>query len=107
MRISFQIGHDRHVLSEIYGIKIEPFTPKLYDPDKDIDDLELSLRSQRCLKRAGLRTLGDLAQLSIEDLYKVRNLGKTCLGEVVNKLIELGVESPITSNLNQSRKNDS
>lgn len=54
-----------------------------------IEELELSVRSYNCLKRAGIATVEDLANKSQEDMMKVRNLGKKSLDEVTNKLIAL------------------
>ena len=59
--------------------------------EKSIDDLELSVRSYNCLKRAGINTVGELTQKSEDDMMKVRNLGKKSLDEVKLKLIELGL----------------
>ena len=56
-----------------------------------IEELELSVRSYNCLKRAGISTVEDLAKKSQEDMMKVRNLGKKSLDEVTNKLIDLGL----------------
>lgn len=56
-----------------------------------IEELELSVRSYNCLKRAGIATVEDLANRSQEDMMKVRNLGKKSLDEVTNKLIALGL----------------
>ena len=56
-----------------------------------IEELELSVRSYNCLKRAGISTVEDLANKSQEDMMKVRNLGKKSLDEVTNKLIALGL----------------
>jgi len=56
-----------------------------------IEELDLSVRSYNCLKRAGINTLGELVQRDEEDMMKVRNLGKKSLEEVVNKLAELGL----------------
>ena len=56
-----------------------------------IEELELSVRSYNCLKRAGIATVEDLANKSQEDMMKVRNLGKNSLDEVTNKLIALGL----------------
>lgn len=56
-----------------------------------IEELELSVRSYNCLKRAGIATVEDLANKSQEDMMKVRNLGKKSLDEVTNKLIVLGL----------------
>ena len=56
-----------------------------------IEELELSVRSYNCLKRAGISTVEDLTNKSQEDMMKVRNLGKKSLDEVTNKLIALGL----------------
>ena len=56
-----------------------------------IEELELSVRSYNCLKRAGISTVEDLANKSQEDMMKVRNLGKKSLDEVTKKLIDLGL----------------
>ncbi|MGB9791934.1 MAG: DNA-directed RNA polymerase subunit alpha [Thermacetogeniaceae bacterium] len=56
-----------------------------------IEELELSVRSYNCLKRAGINTVGDLVQRTEEDMIKVRNLGKKSLEEVEKKLKELGL----------------
>ncbi|MDD2443388.1 MAG: DNA-directed RNA polymerase subunit alpha [Desulfotomaculaceae bacterium] len=54
-----------------------------------IEELDLSVRSYNCLKRAGINTVEELIQRNEEDMMKVRNLGKKSLEEVVNKLDEL------------------
>lgn len=59
--------------------------------EKSIDDLELSVRSYNCLKRAAINTVGELTQKSEDDMMKVRNLGKKSLDEVKIKLGELGL----------------
>lgn len=51
-----------------------------------IEELDLSVRSFNCLKRAGINTLGDLVNKTEEDMMKVRNLGRKSLEEVMNKL---------------------
>lgn len=56
-----------------------------------IDELELSVRSYNCLKRAGINTVGELVKNTPEDLMKVRNLGRNSYLEVMAKLKELGV----------------
>ena len=55
-----------------------------------IEELDLSVRSFNCLKRAGINTVEDLINKSEEDMMKVRNLGRKSLEEVVNKLASLG-----------------
>ncbi len=56
-----------------------------------IEELELSVRSFNCLKRAGINTVEELTHKSEEDMMKVRNLGKKSLDEVKQKLDELGL----------------
>jgi DNA-directed RNA polymerase subunit alpha len=56
-----------------------------------IDELELSVRSYNCLKRAGINTVEELCNKSPEEMMKVRNLGKKSLDEVLAKLKELGL----------------
>ena len=56
-----------------------------------IEDLDLSVRSYNCLKRAGIHTVEDLTQKSEDDMLKVRNLGKKSLDEVIKKLEDLNL----------------
>ena len=56
-----------------------------------IEDLDFSVRSYNCLKRAGINTVGDLINRTEEDMMKVRNLGRKSLEEVMNKLVSLGL----------------
>ncbi len=56
-----------------------------------IDDLELSVRSYNCLKRAGIDTVEQLTNKTSEEMMKVRNLGRKSLEEVLNKMNELGL----------------
>ena len=60
--------------------------------DMNIDELELSVRSYNCLKRAGINTVAELCNRTSEDMMKVRNLGRKSLEEVLGKLKELGLE---------------
>ncbi len=57
-----------------------------------IEDLEMSVRSFNCLKRAGINTVEDLTNRTEEEMIKVRNLGKKSLDEVIQKLHSLGLE---------------
>ena len=59
--------------------------------DMNIDELELSVRSYNCLKRAGINTVEELTNKTSEDMMKVRNLGRKSLEEVLAKLKELGL----------------
>jgi len=60
--------------------------------EMSIDELELSVRSYNCLKRAGINTVEELTNRTPEDMMKVRNLGRKSLEEVLSKLKELGLE---------------
>ena len=75
-------------------------TDYMKEPDDDshnkklemtIDDLDLSVRSYNCLKRAGLNTVADLTAKSEEDMMKVRNLGRKSLKEIKEKLEDMGL----------------
>ncbi len=59
--------------------------------DMSIDELELSVRSYNCLKRAGINTVGELVNKTPDEMMKVRNLGRKSLEEVLFKLQELGL----------------
>lgn len=59
--------------------------------EMSIEELDLSVRSYNCLKRAGINTVEDLACKTEDEMMKVRNLGKKSLEEVLNKLAELGL----------------
>ena len=59
--------------------------------EMNIDELELSVRSFNCLKRAGINTVEELTNKTPEDMMKVRNLGRKSLEEVLNKLKELNL----------------
>lgn len=59
--------------------------------DMTIEDLDLSVRSFNCLKRAGIDFVGDLVNKSEEDMMKVRNLGRKSLDEVKKKLEDIGL----------------
>ncbi len=56
-----------------------------------IEELDLSVRSYNCLKRAGINTVEDLTRKTEDDMMKVRNLGRKSLDEVINKLASLGL----------------
>ena len=67
------------------------------DDDKEqilemtVDELDLSVRSYNCLKRANIHTVGDLINKTEEEMMRVRNLGRKSLDEVVSKLAALGL----------------
>ena len=75
------------------GIVVDPVGSDNEEPAVDdgpakisIDELELSVRAYNCLKRAGINTIGDLLDKTIDDLGKVRNLGKKSIDEIEEKL---------------------
>ena len=57
-----------------------------------IEELDMSIRSFNCLKRAGIDTVEDLINRTEEDMIKIRNLGKKSLDEVIQKLHSLGLD---------------
>ena len=59
--------------------------------EMSIEELELSVRSSNCLRRANINTVDELIQKSEEDMMKVRNLGKKSLNEIKHKLAEIGL----------------
>lgn len=77
-------GHD----TEIMVKKDEQDKGKVLE--LTIEELDLSVRSFNCLKRAGINTVEDLINRSEDDMMKVRNLGRKSLEEVMNKLVSLG-----------------
>ena len=58
----------------------------------NIDELELSLRSYNCLKRAGINTVSELTNKTSDEMMKVRNLGRKSLDEVIAKLKDLNLD---------------
>ncbi|MEI7885427.1 MAG: DNA-directed RNA polymerase subunit alpha [Clostridia bacterium] len=81
-------------LSECENAKV-PMTETLKEStnkteDLTIEELDFSVRSYNCLKRAAINTVGELIKKSDEDMMKVRNLGRKSLEEVIQKLNELG-----------------
>ncbi|MBQ3502107.1 MAG: DNA-directed RNA polymerase subunit alpha, partial [Clostridia bacterium] len=59
--------------------------------EKPIEEMELSVRSYNCLKRAGIETIGDLAKKTKADMLKVRNMGAKSLEEVLQKMESYGI----------------
>lgn len=84
------IGLTEHVSSvEIMVEKEEDIKEKVLE--MTVEELDLSVRSYNCLKRAAINTVEELTQKTEEDMMKVRNLGKKSLEEVDRKLAELGL----------------
>lgn len=80
---------DRGIEAQVMADK--PMDPKGKVMDMNIDELELSVRSYNCLKRAGINTVEELCNKTADDMMKVRNLGRKSLEEVLAKLKELGL----------------
>ena len=76
--------------TEVMTVKEESQKEKVLE--MNIDELELSVRSFNCLKRAGINTVEELTNKTSEDMMKVRNLGRKSLEEVLAKLKELGLQ---------------
>ena len=81
---------DRGIEAQVMADK--PMDPKGKVMDMNIDELELSVRSYNCLKRAGINTVEELCNKTADDMMKVRNLGRKSLEEVLGKLSELGLQ---------------
>lgn len=81
---------ERGIQADIMAEK--PTDPKGKVMDMNIDELELSVRSYNCLKRAGINTVEELCNKTADDMMKVRNLGRKSLEEVLAKLTELGLQ---------------
>ena len=60
--------------------------------EQKIENLDLSMRSYNCLKRAGIKTIGDLLNFSYYDLIKIRNLGRKSMKEVLDTIHDLGLK---------------
>ena len=60
--------------------------------EQKIDNLDLSMRSYNCLKRAGIRTIGDLLNFTYYDLIKIRNLGRKSMKEILDTIHDLGLK---------------
>lgn len=87
------------ILKDIDGAKLEHIDETENETEEDtnsiqhkmIEDLELSVRSYNCLKRAGITTVEELTQKTEEEMIHVRNLGKKSLKEVKDKIYSLGL----------------
>ena len=89
----FQTGdYTQSGIKVVGGSEPEGEEPKKEGPGAmSIDDLDLSVRSNNCLRRAGINTVEELTQKSEEDMMNVRNLGRKSLDEVKKKLADLGL----------------
>ena len=69
---------------------------------RPIHELELTIRSENCLLRGGIQTIGDLLQKTRDDLLKIRNLGKISLSEILEKIESMNLSLKKSENENQS-----
>ncbi len=60
--------------------------------ETSIDDLDFTVRAENCLKKAGIKTIGDLTEKTESEIKKIRNLGQKSLKEVMDKIAELGLK---------------
>lgn len=86
--------NDKGRHSEVLVEKGEPARDKILE--MTIEELDLSVRSYNCLKRAGINTVEDLTNKTEDDMMKVRNLGRKSLEEVVQKLEAMGLSLAMT-----------
>ena len=87
--IGNRMQHLRTELEESEDV-VEPESSSL--PDLKIEDLDLSVRSYNCLKKAGITTLKELAKLTAKDLMNIKNFGRNSMVEVSEKLDSYGIK---------------
>jgi DNA-directed RNA polymerase subunit alpha len=97
MDLEHKSGEEDPVGGSLAGETNAPFTRKMSSGEtgflsRPVRDLELSIRSENCLLRGGIHTIGDLLQRSRDDLLKIRNLGKISLKEIGEKLDSAGLK---------------
>ena len=80
---------DKGSIAEVMVISDNKENEKILETT--IEELDLSVRSFNCLKRAGINTVQDLINRTEDEMMKVRNLGRKSLEEVINKVISLGL----------------
>ena len=80
---------------EIEEMIEEPVNVQVIDEkshDMKIEELDLTVRSFNCLKKAGIEDVSQLASLSLNELLKIKNLGKKSLDEILEKMKDLGYD---------------
>ena len=80
---------------DIEEIVDEPMDIQVIDDkshDMKIEELDLTVRSFNCLKKAGIEEVSQLASLSLNELLKIKNLGKKSLDEILEKMKDLGYD---------------
>lgn len=72
---------------------VDPYISKVDDVlNTRIEELDLTVRSSNCLKKAGIEEVGQLAKMSMNELLKIKNLGRKSLEEILDKMKELGFD---------------
>lgn len=89
LRLFFDFSRRPRIGFEDFGDETGAFETRA--PDARIEELDFSVRTYNCLKKANVLTIGELVQLTEQDLMNVRNFGKKSLSEVKDKLAALGV----------------
>lgn len=87
-RYDLELGEDVPEGQDIFQTVAEPPEEKLETP---VEELELSTRGRRCMERLGIKTVGQLVQMTDKQLLECPNFGATSLNEVKSKLAELGL----------------
>ena len=70
-----------------------------YYDDDGIEELDFSVRTYNCLRRAGITTVSQLKQMTIDDLKKVKNLGSKSLDEILQRVELVGADNRISHNV--------
>ncbi|MCQ2956635.1 MAG: hypothetical protein MJ233_01990 [Mycoplasmoidaceae bacterium] len=86
-----QLAQINEKIAQLQMMKENEETQEQAVTSVSIDDLELSVRSYNCLKRSGIRTIQELANMTRADVEKIKNLGKTSLREIRKKLQDYGL----------------
>ena len=81
-----------YIGKEITREKLEKLAVSASIYDVRLEELDLSVRSYNCLKRRGINNLGELSEMTYEELSLVRNIGRKSLEEVLDKLKEFKIE---------------
>ncbi len=87
----------RNLLADEEDIDCEDY--EYYYDDDGIEDLDFSVRTYNCLRRAGITTVSQLKQMSIDDLKKVRNLGSKSLDEILQRVELTGADNRVPQNV--------
>ena len=90
--VHFNVLSDLSNIKDLTGLMIEKTEDnKSKELETPIEDLDFSVRTFNCLKRANIKTLKDLVDKKQSDFTKIRNLGKKSLKEVLDKIKDMGL----------------